>query len=45
MMYFEDNKLKVYTSEDIDLLSALEIEDLNLHVYEDDEKGYFFENN
>lgn len=36
-MLFEDSKSKVYTSEEVDLMSALEIEEYDLHVYEDEE--------
>jgi len=34
-MLFEDSKSKIYTSKDVDLMSALEVEEYNLHVYEE----------
>jgi len=34
-MLFEDSKYRIYSSEEVDLMSSLEIEDLNLHVYEE----------
>jgi len=36
-MLFEDSKFKIYSSEDVNMMSALEIADLSLHVYEEKE--------
>ena len=34
-MFFEDSNHKIYSSEEVDLMSKLGIEDCNLHVYEE----------
>lgn len=34
-MLFEDINHKIYSSEDVDLMSMLEIEDRKLHLYEE----------
>ena len=36
-MYFEDSDKKVYSSDEVDRMSVLEIEECGLHVYEEEE--------
>jgi len=34
-MFFEDSNHRIYSSDEVDQMSALEIEDCNLHVYDE----------
>lgn len=39
-MLFQDKKGRLLMSEEVDELSAFEIDELNLHLYEDEEREY-----